>query len=251
VQSLAGGTGATTLAVNLAWELATVDKKAAPSVCLIDFDLQFGSASTFLDLSRRETIVEMLTDTASIDGDSFRQALQTYEGKLSVFTAPAEIIPLDMIGPEDVDRILTQASELFDIIVIDMPGVIQTWTETVLNRCDIYFATMELDMRSAQNALRFIKAVESEELPIEKVNFVLNRAPKGLDLTGKSRVKRLADSLKIKIATQLSDGGKQVTQCADHGVPMAEMAKKNVLRKDIMKLASSLYAAMLSDVKTG
>ena len=36
VQSMAGGTGATTLAVNLAWELANIDKKLSPSVCLLD-----------------------------------------------------------------------------------------------------------------------------------------------------------------------------------------------------------------------
>ena len=47
---MAGGTGATTLAVNLAWELATVDKKESPSVCLLDFDMQFGTVATYLCL---------------------------------------------------------------------------------------------------------------------------------------------------------------------------------------------------------
>ena len=63
VHGLAGGTGATTLAVNLAWELANADKKNAPSVCLLDFDLQFGSVATFLDLPRREAVYEMMSDT--------------------------------------------------------------------------------------------------------------------------------------------------------------------------------------------
>ena len=39
VHGLAGGCGATTLAVNLAWELATIDKTNSPSVCLLDLDL--------------------------------------------------------------------------------------------------------------------------------------------------------------------------------------------------------------------
>ena len=247
VQSLAGGTGSTTLAVNLAWELANIDKKRAPSVCLIDFDLQFGSASTFLDLPRREVILEVLSDSQGMDVDAFKQALLDYNGKLSVFTAPSEIIPLDMISPEDVEAVLNLATECFDIVVIDMPTTIVQWTETVLNRVDVFFAMLELDMRSAQNAMRFIRALQSEELPLEKVNFVLNRAPKGLDLNGKSRVKRLADSLGVKISTQLSDGARQVTQSSDHGVPLAEMARKNPMRKDILKLAGNLFEAMLSD----
>lgn len=63
VHGLAGGTGATTLAVNLAWELATISGEKSPSVCLLDFDLQFGAVSTFLDLQRRDVVYEMLSDT--------------------------------------------------------------------------------------------------------------------------------------------------------------------------------------------
>src|SRR6056297_3581485 len=47
VQGLAGGTGATTVAVNLAWELAVVDKKAPTRVCILDFGLQSGAVSTY------------------------------------------------------------------------------------------------------------------------------------------------------------------------------------------------------------
>jgi pilus assembly protein CpaE len=36
----------------------------------------------------------------------------------------------------------------------------------------------------------------------------------------------------------LPDGGKQVTQANDHGLPLAETAAKNPLRKEIQKLPS-------------
>ena len=55
VHSMAGGTGATTFAVNLAWELANVSKTETPRVCLLDLDLQFGTVSTYLNVPRRET----------------------------------------------------------------------------------------------------------------------------------------------------------------------------------------------------
>ena len=246
MQKLAGGAGATTLAVNLAWELANIDKEA-PSVCIIDLDLQQGSVTTYLDLPRREVIADVLSDTASLDEDSFRSALIAYEDKVSIFTAPAEIVPLDMIGPEDIERLLEVAKECFDVVIVDMPASIVTWTETVLGQADVFFAVMELDMRSAQNALRFIKALQSEDLPLEKVNFALNRGPRMTDLNGKGRVKKLSESLGVKISTMLVDGGKQVTETADHGVPLLEMAKKNPLRKDINKLAVTLHAALVEE----
>lgn len=241
VHGLAGGTGATTFAVNLAWELATVQKTNGPRVCLLDFNFQYGSVSTYLDLPRREAVYEMLSDTASVDNVSFLQALLNFNEKMHVMTAPTEMLPLDIVTSEDINRVLAVARANFDFVVVDMPSTVVQWTEAVLNQSHIYFATMELDMRSAQNALRMIRALKAEELPYEKLRYVLNRAPKFTDLSGKSRVKRLAESLDITIELQLPDGTKQVTQSNDHGLPLAETAAKNPLRREIAKLAKSIY----------
>ncbi|MEQ8292625.1 MAG: AAA family ATPase [Roseovarius sp.] len=241
VQGLAGGTGATTMAVNLAWELATVDKNDPPRVCLLDFGLQTGSTATYLDLPRRDAVFEMWSDTESMDEDIFKQSLIAFEDKLWVLTAPTDMLPLDMITPEDVGRVLEFARSKFDYVIVDMPATLVQWTETVLNAAQIYFVTLELDMRSAQNALRLKRALRSEDLPVEKLRFCLNRSPKFTDLNGKSRVKRMAESLEISIEVQLPDGGRVVTQAGDHGSPLAHSAAKNPLRKEIAKLAASLH----------
>lgn len=243
VQGIAGGTGATTLAVNLAWELCNVAKKGKPDprVCILDLDLQYGSVSTFLDLPRREAVFELLSDTEVMDADSFSAALIGFEEKLQVLTAPADMIPLDIITSEDVNRLIAMAREQFDYVIIDMPRTLVQWTEAVLQSAHVYFALLELDMRSAQNALRLKRALQAEDLPFDKLRFALNRAPGFTDLSGKSRVKRMADSLGISIDLWLPDGGKQVTQGADHGQPLALNAGKNPLRKEIAKLALSLH----------
>lgn len=241
VQGLAGGTGSTTFAVNLAWELATVDKKTAPRVCLIDLDLQLGAVATYLDLTRREAVYDLLIDPTTLDADTFLQSLVTFNEKLHVFTAPADMLPLDIVSSEDITRLLAAARAEFDFVVIDMPSSVVQWTEAVLNASHVYFALMELDMRSAQNTQRLIKALKAEELPWQKLRFILNRAPGFADLSAKSRVKRMADSLDIQIEVQLPDGGKQVTQSNDHGLPLASSAAKNPLRREVQKLARQLY----------
>ena len=247
VHGMAGGTGATSLAVNLAWELANIEKDHSPRVCLLDLDFQFGSTSTFLDLPRRETVLELLSDTESMDSESFMQAMLSYEQKLSVLTAPTDMIPLDMVTPDDIQRILETARTNFDYVVIDMPSTMVEWSQTVLEAAHVYFATLELDMRSAQNTLRLKRALQSEDLPFDKLRFVLNRAPGFTDLNGKSRVKRLAESLGIAIEVQIPDGGKQVSQAADHGAPLSETIAKNAVRKEIMKLAQSVHAVNEAD----
>ncbi|SEK53708.1 AAA family ATPase [Roseovarius nanhaiticus] len=249
VHGLAGGTGATTLAVNLAWELATASKDKPPRVCVLDLGLQFGSVSTFLDLPRREPVFEMWSDTENMDEDIFKQALVSYQDRLWVLTAPPEMLPLDIISPEDVTRVLDQARKHFDYVIVDMPGTLVQWTETVLCTAQLYFVTLEMDMRSAQNTLRLKRALKAEDLPLERLRYCMNRAPKFTDMSGKSRVKRMAESLEISIELHLPDGGKAVSQGADHGLPLANSAPKNPLRKEIAKLAGSIHALGKSDVE--
>ncbi len=240
VHGLAGGSGSSTFATNLAWELATIGK-VPPRVCLLDFDFQFGSIATYLDLPRKEAVFELLSDAANSDSDSLLQSMLTFNDKLHVLTAPADMLPLDIIGPEEIGRIIDMARTNFDFVVIDMPKTIVAWTEAVIRRAHVYFALMELDLRSAQNVLRLVRALKAEGLPHEKLRFVLNRAPGFTDLSAKSRAKRMAESLDITIEVQLPDGGAQVTQANDHGLPLSETAAKNPLRKEIQKLAKSLF----------
>ncbi len=241
LHGLAGGVGTTTLAVNIAWELANIEPKKPTRVCMIDLDLQFGSVATYLDLPRRDAVYELWSDTEVVDNDSFLSALDCFNEKLHVLTAPADILPLDMVSPQDIERVLEFATANFDYVVVDMPTTIVQWTETVLSASHVYLTALELDMRSAQNTLRMVRALKSEELPFEKLRYVLNRAPKFTDLNGKSRVKRMAESLDIEIELQMPDGGKPVVQSGDHGRPLAETAAKNPLRKEILKLAQSIH----------
>lgn len=243
VQAVSGGAGATTLAVNLAWELAHVEKtEPQPRVLLMDLNLQFGSVSTYLDLPRREAVYELLSSTEHMDDEAFKSALTNFNDRISVLTAPADLLPLDFIETEDLERIMEMARHHFDYVVLDMPSTFVTWSEVILNQADIIFAPFELDMRSAQNILRLRSALRAEDLPFEKYRFLLNRAPKGMDLSAKSRIKRMSESLEIAIEVQLPDGGKAVLQSNDQGLPLGIDASKNPLRKEIQKLAASIHA---------
>lgn len=249
VQGMAGGCGASTFATNLAWELATVTKDKPPRVCIIDLGLQFGAVSTYLDVPRREAVLELLTDIEGMDDDSFAQALVTFEEKLQVFTSPADLPPLDIVGQAEIQKVLDTAARHFDFVVVDMPPSLVQWSETVLYAAQVYFGIVELDMRSAQNTYRLKRALQSEDLPFDKIRFVLNRAPKFTDLQGKSRLKRMQESLEISIDLQMPDGGKAVSEAGDHGQPLGLQQPKNALRKEIAKLAQSLFEVGQSDAE--
>jgi len=240
VYGLAGGVGASTFAVNLAWEMAQYTKKSNKRVCIIDLDFQYGAVATYLDLARREQIYELLTDAANLDGESLKQALTSFKTRLAVLTAPSDALPLDIVGPDEVELLLKTAAESYDFVVVDMPTTLVSWSDRVLQIAETFFAVLEVDMRSAQNALRFVRTLKAEDLPIEKIQYALNRAPGFTDMNGKARVKRLADSLGIPVNILLPEGGKPVINAGDQGLPLSEVAGKNALRKEVRRIATSL-----------
>lgn len=237
---VAGGVGASNFVVNLAWEMALATRKQGRKVALLDFNFQYGSIATYLDVPRREAVYELVSEAASLDQTGLTQALSIYNDRLHVLTAPRDALPLDIVSPNDVNAIISLAREAFDYVLIDMPQALMNWSEQVYVASDTFFAVMEVDMRSAQNMFRFLRTLKAEEMELDKIRFVLNRAPGYTDLSGKARVRRVSESLGIEYGLLLPEGGRQVINACDQGVPLAASAKSNPLRKEIAKLAKSL-----------
>ncbi|MEM7438972.1 MAG: AAA family ATPase [Pseudomonadota bacterium] len=247
VYGVAGGVGATTFATNLAWELQKSFEASGKKVCILDFDFQYGAVATYLDVPRTDSVFEFLSDANNADRESMTSAIELYRDKLSVLAAPNDALPLEFVDPDGIKNMIDLASKAFDFVIIDVPQALVSWSETVLEAAHIYFAVTELDMRSAQNALRFMRTLKAEDLPFEKVQFVLNRAPKFTDLSGKSRVKKMAESLEIDFRYQMPDGAKPVVNAGDEGEALAEVAAKNPLRKEILKIAKTMSELAADD----
>ncbi|MEM0942726.1 MAG: AAA family ATPase, partial [Pseudomonadota bacterium] len=240
IYGVAGGVGASTYAVNLAWELANLVRRDGRRVALLDFNFQYGSVATFLDVPRREAVYELVSEASNLDQTGLTQAISTYEDKLHVLTAPRDALPLDIVSPNDVNAIIKHAREMFDFVIIDMPQSLMSWSEQVYNASDEFHVVMEIDMRSAQNMFRFLRSLKSEDMSLDKLVFLLNRAPGMTDLSGKARVKRVAESLGLEFSALLPDGGKAVINACDQGVPLSEGAKSSQTRKEILKIAQRI-----------
>ena len=243
IYGAAGGVGASTFAVNMAWEVAIATRKQGRKVALMDFNFQYGSIAPYLDVPRREAVYELVSEAANLDQTGLTQALSSYKDRLHVLTAPRDALPLDIVSPNDISAIIKLAREGFDYVIIDLPQALMNWSEQVYEASDEFYALMEIDMRSAQNMFRFLRTLKAEDMELDKIQFILNRAPGLTDLGGKARVRRVAESLGIKFNYLLPDGGKQVVNACDQGVPLMEAARSNPLRKEIAKAAEALLQA--------
>ena len=79
-----GGVGTTTIAINTAIALKSLDRR----VCLVDGNLQFGDHRVFLDLGLdRKSIVDVVT-APSIDADLFRGIVVKHDSGVDLLLAP-------------------------------------------------------------------------------------------------------------------------------------------------------------------
>jgi len=251
VYGVAGGVGASTIAVNLAWELANTVRKDGRRVVLLDFNFQYGSCATFLDVPRRESVYELVSEATNFDQTGLMQALSTYQDRLYVLTAPRDALPLDIVTPTDVKAIINLARESFDYVIIDMPQALMNWSEPVYTASDLFLAGMEVDTRSAQNMFRFLRTLKTEGMALEKLVFTLNRAPGMTDFSGKGRVARVGESLGITYSYLVPDGGKQVMNACDQGIPLLEVAKSNPARKEIARMVKQVLLQDQEAAKAG
>lgn len=241
IHGLAGGTGATTLAVELASELSTIMGEDSPVVCLLDFDVQYGGIARNLGLERGRYVSELIGGADVAGNEEFAQSLTKYSDRLFVLTAPVDMLLLDTISPASISALIAMAEARFDYIIIDMPKTLTLWTETVLQLSDIYLGVAELDTRCVYNIERFHHELQAESQSDEKIHYVLNRAPKSSDFTANTRAESIEKELGISFDVRLPDGGSEVAEAQDATVPIMHFAPQNALRKEVQNLAAAIH----------
>jgi pilus assembly protein CpaE len=112
-----GGTGTTTIAVNIAMAMAGLEPD---KVCLIDLDLQFGQVVTLLDLAERTSLSDLVRDEqAMAEAELMRTYALRHDSGLHVLAAPGSVELAETIAPEHVGAIMTSITGTYDRVVID------------------------------------------------------------------------------------------------------------------------------------
>lgn len=170
-----GGSGKTTVAVNVATALA----QAAPNrTLLIDFDCQFGDVATALGLSPERTLTD-LGNVTRLDATSVK-LFMTRDSTGSLLVLPSSS------GPEEADRIdKALAEELldimlyeFDYIVVDTAAGIDERSLAAINFASDLVFIANMDVPSVRNLIKELQLLDRLGKPSQSRHFVLNRVTK-------------------------------------------------------------------------
>ncbi len=117
--STASAVGKTLISTNMASELARQGKK----VCLVDFDLQFGDVSNYLQLMPRHTVYD-LQQAMNLQGNTVRaeEYLTPYEYQNVVFyvlPAPKRLEEAYNIEPDKALAMIRKLQKVFDYVLVD------------------------------------------------------------------------------------------------------------------------------------
>lgn len=170
VYSSKGGVGKTTTLLNLAGIYSTLNKK----VLVIDFDLYGGGIALALNKQPNKSIFDLSFD---LENNKYKDLLEYtcyYNDHIDFLAAPKDPRNANRVNPSIISLILSRATYLYDIVLIDTNCVLNEFNLTTLDIADKILFIVTNDPYDVKNMKSFIAIFK--ELGIEKYKLLLNNS---------------------------------------------------------------------------
>ncbi len=181
IYSPKGGTGCTTLAVNLA--IASQAMLGADAkVGLVDGNLQFGDVAIFMKLQATRTLADLAPHTQDMDVDLMKTILVPHSSGVQVMVAPPSPEEAEIFkegGVEDTGAnsrfkaILNFARYEFDYLIIDTAHQIDDVLLAALDISDLFLVVTRPVIPEIRGARMFIELLQKLDY-MDKVALVIN-----------------------------------------------------------------------------
>jgi pilus assembly protein CpaE len=177
VSGATGGCGATTVALNLAAQIA--HQKHAPCI-LTELSLRMGVLATYLDIEPAYTSTDLVSRLDRLDNYLVQQSLTRVDDNLLVLPGPYHAIETDATAPLDVLKLVDVLKHLAPVVVLDVPATYDELFFRALSLADKAVLVVEPKVAPLR-AAQLVAAGMTSGKPLD---FVINRYnPKGNGLT--------------------------------------------------------------------
>jgi pilus assembly protein CpaE len=229
-----GGMGTTALATQtgIIWS-----EKA--SVCLIDLDVQFGNAALYLNMKPRLSLSDLIDAGDRIDSELLRSVADAHPSGMNVIACPPDIMPLDALTPEFVDKLLDLAVQAYDIVLIDLPAAWVSWSLSALQKSDAVCLVAGMTVPGVHQARRQLELLDANGLA-DRTKIILNRV--AAPLFGKVDVSETEAVLRRSVQFVITNDYPTVSTAIDEGQAIGKIKVKSRVEKDIRRLVTTLAA---------
>ncbi|HEY3068127.1 MAG TPA: AAA family ATPase [Methylomirabilota bacterium] len=232
IYSPKGGLGATTLAANLSVLIA---ERNGGKTLLIELDTRQSDVVTFLDLTPRYSILDVLESCHRMDESLLRGLLTRHASGLSIAPGPTRHERAHLAA-EEVTAALQTLSSHFDEVFIDLKHDLAPETVAALEVSDVILFVTGLDVASLRAGAAALTSFRHLGLDSRKVRIVVTRDRSGDDVT----VKHARETLGLPVYWRTPSDYRTVVAAINAGRPVVSLSPRTKVSKSIRELAAKL-----------
>lgn len=227
-----GGTGTTTMMVNIGAELRRVTGR--PTI-LVDLKPAPGDVALFLGLRPRHTLTHVLDRLAWQDA-SLGGFVMPHPCGVDVLAAGEEWGRPALRDAEGVEATVHGLRSSYDFVVIDAGSSLTPATAAALQAVDVIVLVANPDVPCLRNLQRLIDAVRLAGVPVDRLRMLLNRASD----FGAVSVAQIGDVLRVPIDWSVPSDYRTVAAAVTSGVPVRSLRAASELLRHFEGVARSL-----------
>lgn len=225
-----GGAGATTVACNLAVEIAA---QTHAQTAIMDLDIEFGGVARAFDVQPAFTIAE-LTSAGAVDAVLLEKAAMKMPSGVHIFARPVRIEDGYGVDANSVRTVIRQAACTYPFLLLDLPRRLDPITGSAIEMCDRLLIVAQLTVPAIDNARRLIETLAAEGYAENRVGIVINRYRKNVHSVS---VELAQQQLATATMGIIPSDYQSVNRAIDTGKPLE---KKNAVRAAIGDIAKKL-----------
>jgi len=239
VYSPKGGTGCTTLAVNLALALHNEDTRAA----LIDGNFQYGDVAVFVNEQGKNTIIDIATRVDELDPEIVEGVMINHAATgVHILAAPSRPEHAEQVSGDQFSHLIEYLRQMYAYVVIDTTPILTDITLSAIDKSDVIVLVTTQDIPSIKNARLFLDLLQTIGIERERIVFTMNRYDKRIAITPE----RVGDNLKQEVAAVIPLDERVVVPAVNRGVPFILDNKTQPSARGILSLAESVRETLAS-----
>jgi len=239
VYSPKGGTGCTTLAVNLALALHNEETR----VVLVDANMQFGDVAVFLNEQGKNTILDLTPRADELDPDIVEEVMIKHAASgLHILAGPTRPENAEKVTAAQFTKVLQYLRQLYAYIVVDTCSYLNDITLAVLDDSDVVVLVTTQDIPSIKDGRLFLDLMTTMGVPLDRVAFVMNRFDKRIAITPE----KVAENLKLEVVAVIPLDERVVIPSVNRGIPFVLDNKMQPSARGVFTLAEVLRAKLMS-----